>query len=83
MIIGEELEIISLYYDLENNYIFDVDGEIVFNIYAYITPNMLYLFKQKKEYMVVKNKYGMIVELHWPEPHDTIERRYHETIRNS
>lgn len=42
-------------------------GNIIFNIYDYITPNMLYLFKKKKEYMVFKNDLGQIVELHWPD----------------
>jgi len=55
----------KLHYDEVENVMYDEYGDIVFNIFSIITPNDLYLFKKKKEYMVVTNISGGIAELDW------------------
>lgn len=58
----------SLFYDADHNWFVDEDGEIVYNMYQYITPNDLYLFKRSKCYMVfpfVQEK-GVSIELYYP-----------------
>lgn len=53
---------VTLYYDEHNNILIDEDGFIVFDIYEYITPNELALFKKSKVWMIFRN-----IELVWPE----------------
>jgi hypothetical protein len=45
---------------------FDECGFEVVDVFRYITPNMLYLFKTKKEYMAVYGVDGQVVELFYP-----------------
>ncbi len=59
--------VIGLFYDKERNCFYDEDGFYVWNIYKYITPNMLFLFKKKKEYMSFEVKKGVFIELFYPE----------------
>lgn len=41
-----------LYYDSELNVMRDMNEYIIFNIFARISPNSLYLFKKNKETMI-------------------------------
>jgi len=61
------LDVGQLYYDIEKNRFFDEDGFYVDNIYSFITPNMLYLFRATKEYMCFEVNSGYFVELIYPE----------------
>jgi len=54
-----------LYYDSELNVMRDMNEYIIFNIFGRVTPNQLYLFKQKKETMVVMGVQGSPVTLLW------------------
>jgi hypothetical protein len=60
----------QLYYDEVNNIMLDEGGFPVFNIFDYIEPYILYLFKQGREYMLTPSKIGPWVELIWPEHDD-------------
>jgi len=53
----------QLYYDEDRNYMLDVGGFPVVNLFSIITPNMYLLFKAKKEYMLIKGIHGGLVEL--------------------
>lgn len=72
----EEFEIVfpirdqdrTLYYDIEANVIYDEHGINLFNIFSVITPNDLYLFKNKKETIEIRGTNGHMVELIWPNP---------------
>lgn len=57
----------TLYYDIDRNKMMDADGYLILDIYRLITPNMLYLFLKKKEYMCFEVKPGYFVELIYPE----------------
>jgi hypothetical protein len=69
-----------LFYDDVRNVMIDCGGFIVWNIFDYISPNDLYLFKTHKEDMVVVNNSGQRIELIWPEHEGDeyldIERRF-------
>lgn len=56
-----------LYYDKESNTMFDADGVTIFEIFRYITPSTLRLFKEKKTWMVVRGVSGDPIELVYPE----------------
>ena len=62
---------ILLFYDKKTNLFFDEGGYAIFSIFGIITPNQLYLFKQKKQYMTVHGVHGDLVELVWPEEDTT------------
>ena len=57
-----EEDIITLYYDYQNNIMVDEDGFIIHDIFRYITPSELEMFKKDQEWMLIRN-----VELVWPE----------------
>lgn len=57
----------QLYWDKSIGFFTDEDGFIVFNIYDYITPDMFYMFRKKREYMCFEPKHGWFVELMYPE----------------
>jgi hypothetical protein len=63
---GDEMDIDVFYYDIENNVMTDSYGETMFNIFAYITPNDLKIFKMKKQDMKVYGRDGQIIELVYP-----------------
>lgn len=54
---------IVLHYDSEENVMRDTNGHIIFNIFKYITPNELLLFKQNRKTMFVSGKSGKKVTL--------------------
>lgn len=62
----------SLYYFKNDNVFMDGEGELIFELFEVITPNDLYLFKQKKKRIVVDHctKVGCFVELYWPDQED-------------
>lgn len=45
-------------YDPEENVIRDINGYIRFNMFRFITPNQLYLFKKNKENAIVFGNSG-------------------------
>lgn len=57
----------TFYYDRDENYLFDEFGNVVFNIYNYITPNDFMLFKVKQKDMIVRTRRGLDIELLYPE----------------
>lgn len=52
-----------LKYDSESNRIFDEDGDIVYNIFRFISPIMFSIFKEKKDRMVLTGINNEVVEL--------------------
>jgi hypothetical protein len=60
----------QLYYDEARNIMMDEGGFPVFNIFEHISPAMYYLFRENKEYMIIRSKLGPLVELIWPEHDD-------------
>lgn len=57
-----EEDIITLYYDYQNNIMVDEGGFIIHDIFRFITPSELSLFKKDQEWMLIRN-----IELVWPE----------------
>lgn len=57
----------TFYYDRDENYLFDEFGNVVFNIYNYITPNDFLLFITHQEDMIVRTRRGLDIELLYPE----------------
>lgn len=57
----------TLSYDSNLNMIFDEYGHIVYNIFHFVSPIMLSIFKQRKEKMIVNGKNGGFVELIYDE----------------
>lgn len=72
-------EVIGLFYDKEANKFIDEGGFIVWNIFDYVTPTDLLMFRQDKEYMLVP-RHGsggkVLVELFYPEEDDTYDYEY-------
>jgi hypothetical protein len=54
-----------LEYDARNNYFTDEDGCIICNIFRFVSPNDLYLFKSKRKNMVVRDSFGKKIHLVW------------------
>ncbi len=63
-----ESESVCLFYCQDENVFMDEDGNLVWDIFTYVTPNDVYLLHEHKEYMVVRHrsKPGVICELHYP-----------------
>jgi hypothetical protein len=59
-----------IYYDKENNFFIDEDGVVVCDIFRIIKPNDLYVFKDRKETLVVRGENGKTVELFYPDSDD-------------
>ena len=53
----------TLSYDPNLNMIFDEYGHIVYNIFHFVSPIMLSIFKQRKETMIINGKNGEVIEL--------------------
>lgn len=51
------------HYDPEENIIRDMNEYIIFNIFKFITPNDLYLFKKNKENAIINGRTGDKVTL--------------------
>lgn len=59
--------IISFYYDIFDNVMLDEDGNIIHDIYRYISPNMLLIFKEKKDNLYLPSgEEGIIYEFIYP-----------------
>jgi hypothetical protein len=67
---GDFFTVTQLQYDIDQNIFIDCGGYIVYNIFEYITPSDLMLFKHRKEYMLVERRCGGFVELIWPDDED-------------
>jgi len=63
---------ICLYCNKEDNMFLDEDGDVIDNVFEMITPNDLRLFREYKEYMVVRHRafHEVICELHYPSVED-------------
>lgn len=61
----DEDELITLYYDCPNNILVDEDGFIIYDVFAFVTPSELALFKHNRECAIFRN-----IELIWPEFED-------------
>lgn len=53
----------QLYYNKDTNTITDDMGDLVFNIFDYVTPNELLIFKLKRQDILANSRYGQLVEL--------------------
>lgn len=60
-----EHEEYDLYYDVERNLFIDEDGLVVCNIFTFITPNDLMLFKSKRRDMRLHDSSGKGINLIW------------------
>lgn len=63
-------DIIHVYYHEEQNQFIDEDGYIIPNIHDLIPPNMIFLFKKKKDDMFIYGKHGELIEMIYEEPYD-------------
>lgn len=59
--------VIVLFYDHENNYFIDETGSIIYELFKYITPNELLLFKQVNEDLFILRPNGDYIEMIAPE----------------
>lgn len=55
-----------LYYDDTHNVFLDACGFIERDLFTIISPNMVYIFKEKKKSMVCYGVTGKTVMLFWP-----------------
>lgn len=64
-----EIEVVCLFYYPDENVFRDGDfGNIVWNIFEFITPNDLYLLRTQQQFMIVRHRTmpGVLCELHCP-----------------
>jgi hypothetical protein len=59
-------ESIKLFYDEEENVIIDEGGYIIFDIFRIITPQIMNVFRKKKQYTQTYAPDGRLVELFYP-----------------
>ena len=59
--------VIVMLYDHENNYFIDETGYIIYELFKYITPNELLLFKQMNEDLFILRPNGDYIEMIAPE----------------
>lgn len=55
------------FYDPDQNVFVDERGYIIFDIFRIVSPRVLLLFKMKKEYMLIRDPDGFLVELIYPD----------------
>lgn len=62
-------EVFGIFYDADNNWFVDEDGYIIYDLFSIITPNDLFLFRYKQEYMLVPYRADkkMGVEIFFPD----------------
>ena len=65
---GDELDVVSFFYDVWANVFMDDDGYIVWDLFNYITPNDLYLFRRNKVTIIVFHRtiLNRACELYYP-----------------
>ena len=65
----DENNVIGLFYDAEQNVFIDEDGFVIWSIFEIISPNDLYLFKEKCEYFLIPHRScpDLMIELYYPE----------------
>lgn len=56
----------DLWFDPEHNKFTDGDGNIIFDIFRYISPVIFELFLERKTHMIVQSEPNVIVELFYP-----------------
>lgn len=61
--IPEDDYAVTFSYNKKRNVMLDDEGYVMFNIFAYISPQDLMLFKEKKEDMCIYGVHGRLVEL--------------------
>lgn len=61
---------VSYYFNADKNVFIDESGYEMRNIFSIISPNMMYLFKKKKEDMFVYGLSGEFIELIYPYAED-------------
>ena len=72
----DHFDLSVLYYDSDNNAMFDCDGNVVWDIFNVITPAQLYVFKKLKQWMLVQGVHNQPVELCYPEEHTKFDYEY-------
>ena len=60
-------EIIALFYYDDDNCFVDENGCIVYNLFDYVTPNELLIFKQEREDLFITKPDGKYIEIIYPE----------------
>lgn len=60
---------VGFFYNEETKRFVDEDGYIVWNVFEFITPNDLILFRESKGYFLTRHRTlkGVFIELYWPE----------------
>jgi hypothetical protein len=61
--IPDDVEVITFFYNKDNNVMVDEGGYVMFNIFSYVTPSQLAMFKETKEHMSFKGVNGIRIEL--------------------
>lgn len=60
-------DLFPLYYDVEDNMFYQEGGWITYDIFTYITPQELMIFKNRKEDMCIQNpRHGFLIGLMYP-----------------
>jgi hypothetical protein len=64
----DELDVFSFFYYPDQNVFKDYDGYIIWDLFNYITPNDLYLFRRTETTMFIKHKKldNTIIEIYYP-----------------
>lgn len=57
----------QFWFDRLHNKFLDEYGEIIFDIFRYITPNEFYDFLEKKEFKCIKRRGNIYIELIYPD----------------
>jgi hypothetical protein len=65
-------DIYRLFFDPEENVFLDECGFIIFDIFSVLNPNIVYLFKLKKEYMFTYGLDGGRIELFYMKEEDLL-----------
>lgn len=61
-------EIITFYYYVEDNRFVNGDGESVYDIFRYISPNRLRIFKEQGEALYIRDeRNGLVYEFLYPD----------------
>lgn len=59
--------VIVLYYYREDNYFTDENGAIIYDLFRYITPSELFIFKQENEDLFIQRPDGTYIEIIAPD----------------
>ncbi len=67
---NKEKDIQAIFFDLDNNWFVDEDGEVIVKWWEWIRPLDLELFRAKRDFMMVPAVFdpvGTMIEIFWPD----------------